>query len=234
MRTMMKWNITVSKLSRCPKQKSRITFVYYYQEITSFKISSFSLFHIFGCPDSKVSCSLNKVIISTLYRRRFCFQRQLKATTSWLRNFGEIIIKVRKKTLDRLEQIKRGGGFFFISDLLINVFPNQMISGLLCTVTNILIFVTVLKSCVKNHNGLKINTVICHEENFVMGLFRPQWEVRGVATLLPWLDCEWYRAFKGVLRNNWIWLEQAGTKYIVPHTQSVFGKAPNVCLIVCN
>ena len=41
--------------------------------------------------------ALNKVILSTLYRRRFCFQRQLKATTSRLRNFREIIIKVRKK-----------------------------------------------------------------------------------------------------------------------------------------
>lgn len=101
-----------------------------------------------------------------------------------------------------------------------------MLSGLLCTVTNF--------NCVKKHEGLKINTGVCHEENFVMSLFRPHWEVRRATTLLLWLDCEWYRAFKGVLKSNRIWLEQAGTKYIVPHTQSVFGRASNVCLIVCN
>ena len=34
-------------------------------------ISSFNLFHIFGCPDSKVSWSLNKVILSTLIAADF-------------------------------------------------------------------------------------------------------------------------------------------------------------------
>lgn len=75
-----------------------------------------------------------------------------------------------------------------MSDFLINVFPNQMLSGLLCTVTNF--------NCVKKHKGLKINTGICHEENFVMSL-PTTLRSPGAATLLLWLDCEWYRAFKG-------------------------------------
>ena len=82
---------------------------------------------------------------------------------------------MKKIYLERLSKHNTGankerGWLFFMSDFLINVFPNQMLSGLLCAVTNF--------NCVKKHRGLKINTGICHEENFVMSLFRPHWEVR--------------------------------------------------------